>query len=873
VLDLSTHNYYVNNTLLEGYLLKTIYTYWGKSSRSQHQAQYHLLIYHLIDVYNVAHEILMKDKALYKKMHKQLKLSRKEICYIAALHDVGKVLKEFQQKNKVVFDTLNGTDINVNNNKVHHGSFSAFALTRLSDCVFSGDFEYIRQWGIAVGSHHGVIISAKEISPSNTSYCLSLMQTHDIIIKIAEELAKVLEIHLPISVKKIIKHNLLVFTGLTSVSDWIASNIKYFPMNSTQNLVNYVDISKNRAQLAVKATGIVKYVNQSDRKYKTVYDVFTGFMLNDLQKEMIKLPLSNFTIIESATASGKSEAMLLYVERMLRSDMISGAYIAMPTMATGNNLYIRIIDYLNLAYHENTYSCTLTHSNMLRYEDSSFRSSWMDNTTTAFLSPFAIGTVDQLLVIAMQVKYNFLKFFALQNKVVVFDEIHSYDIYMNTLIKQALCWLGKYNIPVVLLSATMTTELKNELLEAYTGQSYQSSYLEYPLISYLHSNKLQEVTIPEKEIQTRTIHMRTKFTGAYRDYKVMVEDAIEYVNKGNVFFILNTVKRVQEFYTYVKQALPNYPVYILHSKYTELHRKNKELEITNIYGKDSNNIKNSILIGTQVLEQSLNISADYMFFDVASMDSIIQRLGRILRFCYDRHVDVHVTLYMLKFYFDKEGGSNIGYYVYDAFTIMRTLQIFQNYKNEDGTIILQFPEQIRNLLEKSSDTVSLDNDVEYGGNDYTLRLSAKKIEYHRNQKLKRNEEIRHTAHTIGYTCEDDVDIPSNNYVYDENNKYGVKYVSTRYGAPSIKCILLKKVKNKYYTIHDQIIDIDNSNNYYDILVDSSISIVFMDYDQFYVRYVDKEVQKKFNQFSRLKNYTPLVINDRIYNNAIGLIPQ
>ncbi|MEE2048662.1 CRISPR-associated helicase/endonuclease Cas3, partial [Nocardiopsis tropica] len=96
---------------------------------------------------------------------------------------------------------------------------------------------------------------------------------------------------------------------------------------------------------------------------------------------------------------------------------------------------------------------------------------WLRGRKKGMLSSFAVGTVDQLLFTGLKSKHLALRHLAMAGKVVVIDEAHAYDTYMNAYLDRALSWLGRYGVPVVVLSATLPARRRRELAEAYTGTS------------------------------------------------------------------------------------------------------------------------------------------------------------------------------------------------------------------------------------------------------------------------------------------------------------------------------------------------------------------------------------------------------------------
>src|SRR5207237_171254 len=92
---------------------------------------------------------------------------------------------------------------------------------------------------------------------------------------------------------------------------------------------------------------------------------------------------------------------------------------------------------------------------------------WFTHRKRGLLAPFGVGTVDQALMAVLQTKHVFVRLFGLAHKTIIVDEVHAYDAYMSTLLERLLEWLAALSSPVILLSATLPKQRRNDLLRAY----------------------------------------------------------------------------------------------------------------------------------------------------------------------------------------------------------------------------------------------------------------------------------------------------------------------------------------------------------------------------------------------------------------------
>src|SRR5690606_31927012 len=233
-------------------------------------------------------------------------------------------------------------------------------------------------------------------------------------------------------------------------------------------------------------------------------------------------------LIEAPMGEGKTEAALAVAEVFAARSGAGGVFVALPTMATGNAMFPRMLQWLRRlpdVAGGGLQSVMLAHSKAALNEDfgelvragrrtvagvehdgrgdewrprSDRRASsaelvahqWLHGRKKAMLSSFVVGTVDQLLFMGLKSRHLALRHLALAGKVVVIDEAHAYDAYMNSYLDRVLSWLGAYRVPVVVLSATLPAARRRELAAAYAGARPDDAALAhvaqaagYPLIT------------------------------------------------------------------------------------------------------------------------------------------------------------------------------------------------------------------------------------------------------------------------------------------------------------------------------------------------------------------------------------------------------
>lgn len=371
---------------------------------------------------------------------------------------------------------------------------------------------------------------------------------------------------------------------------------------------------------------------------KPIAGMFGINELRPLQKDCEELA-ENFSsdklpraiIIEAPMGEGKTEAALYLATQMIDKTGKNGFYIALPTMATARSMEERVSKLLS----ENSLGAArLVHSEAwLDKEVSSDKEvdkSWFSPTKRSLLSNYAVGTVDQAMMSVLRIKQGVLRLLGLSTKVLIIDEVHAYDAYMQTIIFRLLEWCAVLDIPVIILSATLPRERREKLLKSYNAEETQLSDA-YPLITAVYEDgSVKETAVKgsyiNKDVEWESIEFR-----GYKDAALRALSAIK--NGGCACIIMNTVKDAQEVYAASKEyADSETELMLFHSKFLAKDRKAVEERCLRAFGKgDENRPKKALLVATQVVEQSLDVDFDYMISALAPIDLLLQRVGRLHR--------------------------------------------------------------------------------------------------------------------------------------------------------------------------------------------------------------------------------------------------
>lgn len=284
-------------------------------------------------------------------------------------------------------------------------------------------------------------------------------------------------------------------------------------------------------------------------------------------------------------------------------------------------------------------------------------------------------------MMALKQKHVMLRHLGMAGKIVIVDECHAYDAYMNRYLDRALCWLGEYKVPVIILSATLPEKRREELIGAYLKRKIGKDEpwkknRGYPLLTWTDGEEVcQEVIKAGTAEKTVAIHKLPDENGLTHLLKCKLAEG------GCAGVIVNTVNRAQTIAQLIRTDMPDKRVILIHAHFLMPDRAEKEHELLSLIGKNSTaeQRNNLIVVGTQVLEQSLDIDFDLMVTDLCPMDLLLQRMGRLHRHT-KRNAERpplvrDAECYVMGTADEPEGGSKA---IYGEWLLYRTRQLLPN---------------------------------------------------------------------------------------------------------------------------------------------------------------------------------------------------
>jgi len=266
---------------------------------------------------------------------------------------------------------------------------------------------------------------------------------------------------------------------------------------------------------------------------------------------------------------------------------------------------------------------------------------WFTGRKKSMLSDFVVTTVDHVLFSSMRAPHLALRHLGLSRKIVIVDEVHSYSTYMNNYLERALTWLASYGVPVILLSATLSEARCASFADAYrrglrlmTGEkvpkkpSPNVASMPFPSLAAVGRDGMDVTPV---EATGRSSRVRIERLAKDDSLTALLGNAL--VNGGCALVVRNTVRRAQETYEQLRETFGE-DVSLNHARFTISDRLARDADLLRRFGSPRRRPERphrAIVVATQVVEQSLDVDFDLLVTDLAPIDLILQRMGRLHR--------------------------------------------------------------------------------------------------------------------------------------------------------------------------------------------------------------------------------------------------
>lgn len=823
--------------------------YWAKYRKDQilGVGRIHLLPFHLLDVAAVGYFMVKNNLLGAADTLKQVGLEGESgaqfFAWLLSSHDIGKFACSFQRE--VLIEGQEGCPELICQPFRH--DVLGYALwreifeepERLEKVLPRSGLSTGRKAGILdiwisiTTGHHGVPPKLKENLNNFTS------QNKKDVFQYLEEVLKIFPLaEIPVCFKqKDVRHRTKcyswVISGLVVLCDWIGSNEEYFQwVDEKIPLRTYWGRALTEAERALAALPPSPKVSVFQNIQSLFPYIRTPSPLQEVSAEVqVSKTEAQLFILEDLTGSGKTEAALTLAKRLMSSGRANGIFYALPTMATANAMYSRLADVLSKLYLPGSKpSLILAHSRSRLIEgftrkiwgnflkgSSEFNNetpvyagcaSWFaESSKKALLADVGVGTIDQALMGVLQFRHNNLRLLGLEKKVFIVDEVHAYDAYMCKELEQLISVLTYYGAPIILLSATLSQAQRTRYLAAFqsglSAETFNASdvgTLDYPLFTKVDSIGVESIPVASN-------HPRNIDVSWFSTEKQCIQYIIDKATSGkSVVWIRNTIDDALKAFRALLSSDEIDPEKILlfHSRFAFTDRQRIEEQAVSELGKHSSSERaGKVVIATQVIEQSLDIDADELISDLAPIDLLIQRSGRLHRHDRDASGRVKTTgtdergtpvLHILAPRWTDSPQQDwysamfhAGAYVYSNHAL---LWLTQKVLREQGNI--QLPDNARLLIES---VYGSDLEIPSGLQDSALEDRGKEYSA---RSIARNNLIAFSAGYSSVRFQTDLSSAHwNSGILDDiDDSYFEEDVSTRLATESVNIWLAKVKKEK-----------------------------------------------------------------------------
>lgn len=428
------------------------------------------------------------------------------------------------------------------------------------------------------------------------------------------------------------------------------------------------------------------------------------------QEKILEKKDNNTLVLIAPTGSGKTEFALLWAKNRGKKLIYT-----LPIRVALNDLYYRFGSYCCLEEdcsekkYDKKYHSILHSTSFIEYlkEDRNYNYNEVEikkNSSKMFSYPILLATPDQILLSSLKF-YGFDKLLSVYPlSAIVIDEIQTYTPEMAAIIIKTLEIIKKLKSDVLIITATFPP---------YFKKFWNNYFGEKNIIDIKDESKEIKENVKNYKLKRHKIELIEKRLFNYNNKKfILNKNSIEELEKKlsdnkdkNILIIVNNVSKSIELY----KKLEKYQnVYLLHSRLIEKEKDRRITEIKEKLEKFKEKIKNNekveendriILIATQIIEASVDVDFDLLITEISTIDSQIQRWGRIYR---NRDKDYQDSKPNISIFIgdDKDTGIDEGTKaIYDTRVVEKTIEILKKEIGKNINKTLDYEEE-RNLINK-----------------------------------------------------------------------------------------------------------------------------------------------------------------------------
>lgn len=625
-----------------------------------------LVFRHLVELPAIRYNLERAAGTRLSEVHSE------RLAVLAALHDVGKANLGFQSKAldpNAKAGHIRELEVLFDDPELCKRFAQALEAEEMSGWFADGaDLESLL---LASWSHHGRPLRFQGERTGNYFLAKNWWLPEgerDPMAKVAEiltwakhALAKAFSTAPALSVSPPLQH---LFAGLVMLADWLGSHPDWFPIETT-GLHDRLKADLRQAPALLRAVGLdtslMKLPAFSD------FGMRFGVAPRPMQAQIDTLDpedeATHLLILEAETGSGKTEAALNWFFKLFAAGKVGGLYFALPTRVAAQELYRRVVTILERwfpdpkkrpvtvlavpgypkvdGWPKEAFLPDPERANLCQ-EDERLRQrerAWAAERPKRFLAAtVAVGTIDQALLSVVQTAHAHLRSACLSRSLLVVDEVHASDVYMGRLLAHLLRHHLKLGGYALLLSATLGSAAKTRYLTAGGWRSAEPDFeaaknAAYPSLT-LADGRVLSSAFPVDREKIVALDCRPY---AFQPELLADELCQALAAKAKVLVVLNTVFRANALLHALEGRLD--PAWLFachgvicphHGRFAPADRVVLDHAASLRFGKGSPPGP-VLLIGTQTLEQSLDLDADFLVSDLAPMDVLLQRIGRLHR--------------------------------------------------------------------------------------------------------------------------------------------------------------------------------------------------------------------------------------------------
>jgi len=595
-------------------------------------------------------------------------------AFLAGLHDLGKISRSFQAKRPDLWPEAGlGRRLPVPERAHWRNTALLLRAGPLQDALFDlfpgipgRDADYLAPVIAAVAGHHGQPPTADDLTakPNEATHDPQLGAECVELARLAFALLRDVVGPRPLPELK----SLAAFkawswslSGLVTLADWVGSDAEHFPLQPVETpLPDYWAAAQARARAALLGKGLMTSAIFSTPTLSRVAPLASRSPrpLQAFANAFDPAEGQQLVILEDTTGAGKTEAALVLAARMMAAGKGEGVFFALPTMATANAMYERLAgSYAALFVDGARPSLVLAHGRAglsvsfqasvgsplangpLEEETAArFCASWIaDSRKTCFFADVGAATIDQAFLAVLRKKHLTLRQLGLGGRVLIVDEAHCFDAYMNEEMHALLKLQAMLGGSAIVLSATLTLTQKQEMAAAFgTGLGLRDAddlrndiaCQDYPLVTSIEAGGVSEHA-PGFDVSLRR-RVSVRRLGSRGE---AVAEALNAAADGAaVAIICNAVDEAISVHAEIGAHLGE-KAHLFHARFAQSDRQAIEDEMLRRFGKAGTKEGRAghVLVATQVIEQSLDLDFDLMISDLAPVDLLIQRAGRLWR--------------------------------------------------------------------------------------------------------------------------------------------------------------------------------------------------------------------------------------------------